>query len=160
MSFIGEEPMVRLFGKKKEAPKAVAACTCPLCKFMDLLEPELKGKPYEESLLKFIISPTNVGDESPKEIEKRAKDAVKKGKIEEARISYLTLIGNALAKENVSAKDVRGYLEEYKLFLKKHKLPATEYYPSVEDCSNVMNHADEIIGVVRKAYQEVKSPEK
>lgn len=149
--------MVRLFGKKKEAPKAVAACTCSLCSFMNLLEPELKGKPYEKSLLKFVISPTNVGDESPKEIEKRAKDAVKKGKIEEARISYLTLIGNALANEDLSAKDVREYLGEYQLFLKKHKLPPTEYYPSVEDCSNVMNHADEIIGVVRKAYQSEKS---
>jgi len=157
MSFIGEEPMVRLFGKKKEAPKAVVACTCSLCSFMNLLEPELKDKPYEKSLLKFVISPTNVGDESPKEIEKKAKDAVKKGKIEEARISYLTLIGNALAKENVSAKDVRGYLEGYKLFSKKHKLPATEYYPSAEDCSNVMDHADEIIGVIRKAYQSEKS---
>jgi len=150
----------KLFRKKKEAPKAVAACTCSLCRFMDLLEPELKGKPYDKSLLKFIIAPTNVGDESPKEIEKRVKDAVKKGKIEEARISYLALIGNVLAKENVSAKDVREYLDEYKLFSKRHKLPPTGYYPSVEDCSNVMNHADEIIGVVRKAYQEVKSPEK
>ena len=147
----------KLFGKKKEAPKAVAACTCSLCRFMDLLEPELKGKSYDKSLLKFIISPTNVGDESPKEIEKRVKDAVKKGKIEEARISYLALIGNVLAKENVSAKEVRGYLDEYKLFSKRHKLPPTGYYPSVEDCSNVMNHADEIIGVVRKAYQSEKS---
>ena len=128
-----------------------------MCSFMNLLEPELKDKPYEKSLLKFVISPTNIGDESPKEIEKRARDAVKKGKIEEARISYLTLIGNALAKENVSAKDVRGYLEGYKLFSKKHKLPATEYYPSAEDCSNVMDHADEIIGVIRKAYQSEKS---
>lgn len=149
--------MVRLFGKKKEAPKAVPACTCSLCIFMNLLEPELKGKPYEKSLLKFVISPTNVSDESPKEIEKKAKDALKKGKIEEARISYLTLVGNVLANENLSAKDVRGYLGEYQLFLKKHKLSPTEYYPSVEDCSNVMNHADEIIGVVRKAYQSEKS---
>lgn len=147
----------RLFGKKKEAPKAVAACTCSLCKFIDLLEPELKGKPYEKSLLKFVISPTNIGEESLKEIEKKAKDAVKKGKTEEARITYLALIGNALANENMSAKDVRKYLGGYKLFLSRHKLPATEYYPSAEDCSNVMNHADEIIGVVRKAYQSEKS---
>ncbi len=135
----------------------MAACTCSLCSFMNLLEPELKGKPYEKSLLKFVISPTNIGVESPNEIEKRAKDEVKKGKIEEARISYLTLIGNVLANEDLSAKDVGEYLGEYQSFLKKHKLPPTEYYPSLEDCSNVMNHADEIIGVVRKAYQSEKS---
>ncbi len=150
----------RLFGKKKEAPKAVAGCTCPLCMLTDLLGPKLKGKPYDKSLLKFIISPTNVSDESPKEIEKRAEHTIKKGKTEEGRISYLMLIGNALAKENVPAKDVRRYLGEYKLFLKRHKFPPSEYYPSEKDCSNVMNHADEIVGVVRKAYQEVKSPEK
>jgi hypothetical protein len=144
----------RLFGKKKEAPKAVAPCTCSLCMFMDLLEPKLKGKPYSESLLKFIIAPTNITDESPKEIEKRIKDAVKKGKIEEARISYLTLIGNVLAKRNVSVKDIGKYLGEFKLFLKRHKFSPSKYYPSAEDCSIVMNHADEIVGVVRKAYQK------
>lgn len=145
---------MRLFGKKKKAPKEVP-CTCPLCSLLKSLEPKLKNKPYEKSLLKFIMSPIGM-DRPMKEIEEEAKKFEKMGNIDGAKASYHMLVGVALAKEKVPTKDVKKYLTEYMKFLKKRKLPSSDYFPTREDCSNVMKHLDEILGIVRVIYP--KSP--
>jgi hypothetical protein len=145
---------MRLFGKKKEAPKEVP-CTCSLCSLLNSLEPKLKNKPYEKSLLKFIIGPIGM-DRSMKEIEEEAKKFEKTGNIEGARASYHMLVGAALAKEKVPAKDVKRYMNEYMKFLKKRKLSSSDYFPTMEDCLKIMKNLDEILGIVRGVYP--KSP--
>jgi len=143
---------MRLFRKKKEAPKEVP-CTCSLCSLMNSLEPKLKNKPYEKSLRKFIISPIGM-DRPLKEIEKEAKKDEKMGEIDGARASYHMLVGAAIAREKVPMKDVKRHLSEYMKFLKKRKLPSSDYFPTKEDCSNLMNHLDEILEIVREAYKK------
>jgi len=144
---------MRLFRRKKEAPKEVS-CTCSLCSLINSLEPKLKNKPYEKSLLKFIMSPIGM-DRPLKEIEEEAKKDEKTGKIEGARASYHMLIGAAIAREKVPTKDVKRYLGEYMKFLKKHKFPSSDYFPTREDCSNLMNHLDEILEIIRGEHQKL-----
>ena len=144
---------MRLFRRKKKAPEVVP-CTCSLCTLLNSLEPKLKNKPYEKSLPKFIQSPIGM-DKAPNEIEKEAKKYEKAGKIEGARASYQMLVGVAIANEKVPAKDVKRYLNEYMKFLGKSKLPSSEYFPTREDCLKVMNHIDEILGIVREANKKL-----
>jgi len=143
---------MKWFKRKKEAPKEVP-CTCSLCSLMNSLEPKLKGKPYEKSMLKFIMSPIGM-DRPLNEIEDEAKRDEKAGKIDGARASYHMLVSAAIAKEKVPAKDVKGYLGEYLKFLKKRKLPSSDFFPTREDCSNVMNHLDEILEIVRGVHKK------
>jgi len=146
---------MRWFRRKKEAPKEVP-CTCSLCSLMNSLEPKLKDKPYKKSLRKFIITPIGM-DKPLKEIEKEAKKDEKMGEIDGARESYHMLVGTAIAREKVPMKDVKRYLGEYMKFLKKHKFPSSDYFPTKEDCSNLMNHLDETLKSVRGEYQKIKS---
>jgi hypothetical protein len=143
---------MRLFGKKKEAPKEVQ-CNCSLCGLMNSIEPNLKNKKYEESLRRFILTPTSI-DRPLKEIEEEAKKFEKMGQIEGARASYHMLVGIAIGSEKVPLNEVKTYLNEYSKFFTKHKLSKSDYYPSKEDLSNVMKHLDEILKIVRAGYQK------
>lgn len=148
---------MRLFnrkkGKKAEAPKEVS-CTCSLCSLMNSIEPNLKNKTYEESLRRFILTPTSI-DRPLKEIEEEAKKFEKMGQIEGARASYNMLAGVAIGSEKVPLNEVKSYLNEYLKFFTKHKLTKSDYYPSKEDLSNVMKHLDEILKIVRVGYQKL-----
>lgn len=130
-----------------------------MCTLMDKLEPRLKGKPYAESLPKFVVAPIALEDKkSPGEILKEAKGSEKKGKVDEARKSYHLLVGAALAKEGAPARDVKRYLTEYMNFVKRRKLPTSGYFPTKRDCLTVTNHLDEILSIVREAYRKPEAP--
>lgn len=130
-----------------------------MCTLMDKLEPRLKGKPYAESLPKFVVAPIALEDKkSPREILKEAKNNEKKGKIDEARKSYHLLVGAALAKEGTLPRDVKKYLAEYMNFIKMRKPPTSGYFPTKRDCLTVMNHLDEIFGIIREAYRKPEAP--
>jgi len=121
---------------------------------MNSLEPKLKDKPYEKSLHKFVISPIGM-DRPLKEIEEEAKKYEKMGEIDGARASYHMLVGVAISREKVPTRDVKNYLNEYMKFLKKHKLPSSDYFPTKEDCSKLMNHLDEVLEIVRGEHQKL-----
>jgi hypothetical protein len=148
---------MKLFKRKKEeAPKEVQ-CTCSLCSLMNSIEPNLKNKTYTKSLRRFVLTPTSI-DRPLEKIEEEAKKFEKMGQIEGARASYHMLAGIAIGSEKVPVKDVKGYLNEYLKFFKKHKLTKSDYYPSNDDLSKVMKHLDEILKIVRVGYQK-SSPE-
>lgn len=144
---------MRFFKREKEAPKEVR-CNCSLCGLMNSIEPNLKNKTYENSLRRFILTPTST-DRPLKDIEEEAKKFEKMGKIEGARASYHMLAGIAIGSEKVPLNDVKSYLNEYSKFVTKHKLSKSDYYPSKEDLSNVMKHLDEILKIVRVGYQKL-----
>jgi hypothetical protein len=145
--------LMRFFKGKKEAPKEVR-CNCSLCGLMNSIEPNLKNKTYENSLRRFVLTPTSI-DRPLKEIEEEARKFEKMGQIEGARASYNMLAGVAIGSEKVPIKDVESYLNEYLKFFTKHKLSKSDYYPSKEDLSNVMKHLDEILKIVRVGYQKL-----
>lgn len=145
---------MRLF-KKKEAPKEVR-CNCALCSLMSSIDPNLKNKKYENSLRRFVLTPTSI-DRPLKEIEDEARKFAKMGQIEGARESYNMLAGVAIGSEKVPLNDVKSYLNEYAKFFTKHKLSKSDYYPSKEDLSNVMKHLDEILKIARVGYQKLGS---
>jgi hypothetical protein len=143
---------MRLFKKKEAAPKEVR-CNCSLCGLMNSIEPNLKNKTFENSLRRFVLTPTSI-DRPLKEIEDEARKFEKMGQIEGARESYNMLAGVAIGSEKEPVNDVKSYLNEYLKFFTKHKLPKSDYYPSKEDLSNVMKHLDEILKIVRAGYQK------
>ncbi|MCS7131234.1 MAG: hypothetical protein NZ934_00660 [Hadesarchaea archaeon] len=126
---------------------------------LEKLEPELKGKPYAQSLRKFLVAPLALEDKkSLEELLGEARDNLRRGRLEEARKSYHLLVGTALALDATPGRQVRRYLAEYMNFIARRRLSSSEYHPTRADFMAMMNHLDEILKLVRDAYKKPEVP--